>query len=239
MSVQNKNRTGRSQRSFQTAAPSFSREMSSRFLGDGPQAFEPEPLPREFYNRPTLEVARDLLGKVLVHRMPAGLLAARIVDVEAYVGPEDRACHASRGRTKRTEVMFGPPGHTYVYLIYGMYHCLNLVTEAVDFPAAVLIRGVEPIVVQAKSDGPEAVVRIEGPGRVCRYFAIDRSFNHLDVTTGERVWVMDRGETPDRRTIETLPRVGVDYAGEWARKPWRFRIPPPPRGRSRRRPAPS
>ena len=98
-------------------------------------------LSQSFFNRPTLRVAKDLLGKYLIRQDEQSSCSVRIVDVEAYVGPEDRACHASKGRTKRTEVMFGPAGITYVYLIYGMYHCLNLVTEAIGFPAAVLIRG--------------------------------------------------------------------------------------------------
>src|SRR5713101_6315235 len=100
-------------------------------------------LPASFYARPTLRVARGLIGKYLVRETTAGLRAGRIIEVEAYVGFHDRASHASRGRTKRTEVMFGPPGLVYVYMIYGMYHCLNVVTERIDYPAAVLIRAVE------------------------------------------------------------------------------------------------
>ena len=101
------------------------------------------PLPREFYERPTLKVAKELLGKVLVRKTPKTTILTKIVDVEAYVGPTDKACHASKGRTKRTEIMFGPAGFTYVYLIYGMYHLLNIVTEREEYPAAILIRGLE------------------------------------------------------------------------------------------------
>jgi DNA-3-methyladenine glycosylase len=123
-------------------------------------------LPASFYARPTLRVARSLIGKYLVRETTAGLRAGRIIEVEAYVGFHDRASHASRGRTKRTEVMFGRPGLAYVYLIYGMHHCLNVVTERADFPAAVLIRAVE-----------DEAELIDGPGRVCRSFKIDREFN--------------------------------------------------------------
>ncbi|RMH35825.1 MAG: DNA-3-methyladenine glycosylase [Nitrospirae bacterium] len=197
-----------------------------------------EPLPREFYCRATLDVARELLGKTLIHRMPDGVIHVRIVDVEAYIGSEDRACHASRGRTRRTEVMFGPPGHTYVYLIYGMYHCLNLVTEPEGFPAAVLIRGIEC----TGSDVDEnrgTSNRIDGPGRVCRHMEIDRSLNGIDVTVAQRLWVVDHGLMIDPQRIEALPRVGVDYAGEWAKKLWRFRIPPATIERPARKVVPS
>ena len=102
-------------------------------------------IPRSFYEQNTLDVARQLLGKYLVRRHPDGTAVGRIVETEAYVGPEDKACHASRGRTPRTEIMFGRAGHAYVYMIYGFHYMLNIVTEAADFPAAVLIRAVEPL----------------------------------------------------------------------------------------------
>ncbi|MGZ8424485.1 MAG: DNA-3-methyladenine glycosylase, partial [Candidatus Binatia bacterium] len=102
-------------------------------------------LPRSFYEQSTIDVAKQLLGKVLVHRHDDRVLAGRIVETEAYLGPQDLACHAAKGRTKRTEVMFGAAGHAYVYFIYGFYNMLNLVTEAKDYPAAVLIRAVEPV----------------------------------------------------------------------------------------------
>lgn len=163
--------------------------------------------------RPTLTVARDLIGKYLVRHNRGEVLAGKIVEVEAYVGTSDRACHASKGRTARTEVMFGPPGVAYVYLIYGMYHCLNVVTEREGFPAAVLIRAMEV-------DGR----LIDGPGRLCRLLKIDRSLNGLDLTLKQFLWFEDRGVPVARRDIDQLPRIGVDYAGEWARKPWRFRL---------------
>ena len=170
-------------------------------------------LPASFYARPTLQVARSLLGKYLVRETAVGLRAGRIVEVEAYVGPEDRASHASRGRTARTEVMFGPPGLAYVYLIYGMHHCFNVVTERLDYPAAVLIRAVE-------HEGGLA----DGPGRVCRLFEIDRRLNSHDLTSGKVFWIEDRGEQIRRAQIGAFPRIGVEYAGPWAAKPWRFRL---------------
>ena len=170
-------------------------------------------LPASFYARPTLQVARGLLGKYLVRETAAGLRDGRIIEVEAYVGPKDRASHASRGRTNRTEVMFGPPGLAYVYMVYGMYHCLNVVTERIDYPAAVLIRAVEH----------EAGLA-DGPGRVCRLFEIDRRLNYHDLTSGKALWLEDREEQIQRSQIGAFPRIGVDYAGPWAAKPWRFRL---------------
>lgn len=177
-------------------------------------------LPRWFFDRPTLIVARSLIGKYLVRENGHGTTAGKIIEVEAYVGPSDRACHASKGRTARTEVMFGPAGISYVYLIYGMHHCLNVVTERVEFPAAVLIRAVSV-------DGE----LIDGPGRLCRAFNIDRSLNRFDMTIGEHVWFEDRGEDVPKGGVGRFPRIGVDYAGEWAQKPWRFRLLPDRSGR--------
>ncbi len=168
-----------------------------------------------YFRRPTLQVARSLLGKYLVRKNGRKVLAGRIVEVEAYIGTEDRACHASKGRTARTQVMFGPSGVSYVYLIYGMYHCFNIVTERVGFPSAVLVRAVE---------GIETQKLIDGPGRVCRFLAIDRRLNRWDLTAGEVLWVEDRGERMASSAITTGRRIGVNYAGVWARKPWRFRL---------------
>ncbi len=171
-------------------------------------------LPPRYFAQETLQVARRLLGTFLVRRTEGQRRSGRIIEVEAYIGQEDRACHASRGRTKRTEVMFGQPGVAYVYLIYGMHHCFNIVTERPGFPAAVLIRAVE------EEDGPV----LDGPGRVCRAFRIERRLNGWDVTKGRRLWLEDRAGTVPASEIDTLPRIGVDYAGAWAAKPWRFRI---------------
>lgn len=170
-------------------------------------------LSQSYFNRPTLTVARSLVGKYLVRKNGNGTIAGRIIEVEAYVGTEDKACHASKGRTARTEVLFGPPGISYVYLIYGMYHMLNVVTERTEFPAAVLIRAIEV-------DGE----LIDGPGKLCRELGIDRSLHRLDLTHGRCLWFEDRGKKVPTRQVGTFPRIGVDYAGAWANKPWRFRL---------------
>ena len=174
---------------------------------------KPRILPRRYFNRPTVTVARSLIGKYLVRMIDGRVLAGKIVEVEAYVGSQDRACHASKGRTQRTNVMFGPGGVAYVYLIYGMYHCLNVVTEREEFPSAVLIRAIE-------IDGQ----LIDGPGRLCRALQIDRRLNRADLTIGESLWFEDRGEVVERGTVGAYPRIGVDYAGKWAEKLWRFRL---------------
>jgi DNA-3-methyladenine glycosylase len=170
-------------------------------------------LPRAYFNRPTITVARSLLGKYLVRAIDGRTIAGQIVEVEAYVGPEDKACHASKGRTLRTDVMFGPGGVAYVYLIYGMYHCFNVVTEREEFPSAVLIRAIEI---------DEEL--IDGPGRLCRALQIDRRLNRADLTTGESLWFEDRGAVVKKGDVLAHPRVGVDYSGEWAKKLWRFRL---------------
>jgi DNA-3-methyladenine glycosylase len=169
-------------------------------------------LPRSFYARETLVVARDLLGMHLVHEGPRGRQVGRIVETEAYKGPRDLAAHSSRGRTQRTEVMFGPPGHAYVYLIYGFWNCLNVVTAADGVPHAVLLRGVEPI------EGIDSATY--GPGLLCRAMQIDRSLNGADLLA-DALWI----EKPERYrapSVARATRIGVEYAGEWAKKPWRF-----------------
>jgi DNA-3-methyladenine glycosylase len=170
-------------------------------------------LQRKYFNRPTLVVARSLIGKYLVRDNGHGQVAGKIIEAEAYVGPTDKACHASKGRTKRTDVLFGPPGISYVYLIYGMYHCLNVVTERESFPAAVLIRAVE-------IDGK----LVDGPGRLCRSMDINRTLNRHNLTEGRQLWLEDRAVRISPAQIGAFPRIGVDYAGLWARKPWRFRL---------------
>lgn len=171
------------------------------------------PLPQSFFDRPTVTVARDLLGMTLVRQRVADLAIGRIVETEAYVGANDLACHASRGRTRRTEVMFGPPGIAYVYLIYGIHHCLNVVTEAVDFPAAVLVRAVEPLQGIAE--------RTDGPGRLCRALGIDCALNGHPLDQSP-LWIAVGSRPPE--PIVATPRVGVAYAGEWALMPWRFTL---------------
>ena len=166
-------------------------------------------LTRQFFNRPTRLVAQELLGKFLVRKKGDKIIAAMITDVEAYVGPEDKASHASRGKTPRTEVMFGHSGYWYVYLIYGMHYCLNIVTEKEEYPAAILIRGVEGI---------------SGPGRVSRYFGIDTSFNARSASRKNGLWIEDRGVQLESRDIRRGKRIGVDYAGVWKNKLWRLYV---------------
>jgi len=183
-------------------------------------------LTHDFYIRPTLEVARNLLGKVLVRRLGRKTLSGIIVETEAYVGPEDLACHASKGRTPRTTVMFEQGGCAYVYMIYGFYFCLNVVTEPRDFPAAVLIRAVDPIenisTMRRLRKNPERDTSIaSGPGKLCMAMAIDKKLNGADLT-GKTLWIEDRGVAVDR--IDATARIGVDYAGEYKDKPWRFYI---------------
>lgn len=182
-------------------------------------------LTRRFYDQPTVDVARQLLGKYLVRKDAGGIISGKIVETEAYVGLQDRASHASRGRTPRTEIMFGPPGFAYVYLIYGFYHCLNFVTERADYPAAVLIRAVEPVegipLMQARRRTADARQLASGPGKLCQAFAIDLSLNGADAC-GDLLYIEDRGQ--DAPSIVARPRVGVDYAGRWKHKPWRFLI---------------
>jgi len=170
-------------------------------------------LTRDYFDRSTLVIARSLIGKYLVRQSERGTTTGKIIEVEAYVGPQDKACHASKGRTQRTDVLFGPPGIAYVYLIYGMYHCLNVVTEREGFPAAVLIRAIQ---IEGEL--------IDGPGRLCRALGIDRTLNRVDLTIGKGLWFEDRGERILSRHVGAHPRIGVDYAGAWARKPWRFRL---------------
>jgi DNA-3-methyladenine glycosylase len=171
-------------------------------------------LPLAFFARPALAVARDLLGQVLVKEGPLGWRAGRIVETEAYVGAHDLACHASKGRTTRTEVLFGPPGRAYVFLIYGMYDCFNVVTEPEGVAAAVLIRGLEPL------HGVPHGQKTDGPGKLCRALGITRQDNRADLRSGH-VFLIPREAIPSSR-IRKGPRVGVEYSGVWARKPYRF-----------------
>ena len=176
-----------------------------------------EKLPHNFYARPTTEVAIDLLGRRLVCARDGVARSGTIVETEAYVGPHDLACHAARGRTARTEVMFGPPGRAYVYLIYGIHHCVNAVTEREGYAAAVLIRALQP--------DDESLGKTSGPGLLCRALGIDRTHNGEDLA-GDRLYVLegDRPASVPRPSGDVLsgPRIGVAYAGEWAEKPFRF-----------------
>ena len=165
-----------------------------------------------FFDRDTLEVSADLLGKLLVRQDGDAIRWGRLVEVEAYCGPDDRAAHSWRGRTPRTQVMFGPPGRAYVYLIYGMHHCLNFVTRPEGCPQAVLVRALAP--------GP-GVGRCSGPGLVCRALDVDRGLNGAPLEP-PALYVLDDGWRPEPGSIVQTRRIGVDYAGEWAGRPWRF-----------------
>ncbi len=169
-------------------------------------------LERDFYLQDTLTVARALIGMHLVHRVGGACRSGRIVETEAYLGPRDRAAHSSRGRTPRTEVMFGPAGHAYVYLIYGMWHCLNVITAAEGVPHAVLLRALEPVAGLA--------ARASGPGLLCRAMQIDRRSTGVDLC-GTGLWI-ESPRAPGPVRIGRSARIGVDYAGEWAARPWRF-----------------
>jgi DNA-3-methyladenine glycosylase len=171
-------------------------------------------LPKTFYDRDAELVAPDLLGKLLVHRFDREQRVGRIVETEAYLGPHDLAAHSSRGKTARTEVMFGPPGHAYVYFIYGMHHCLNVVTGPGDHASAVLLRALEPV---------ENLESASGPGRLCRAMQIDRGLNGHDLSGGE-LFLAEPVKPLQPFEIAARPRVGVDYAGKWAQKLLRFII---------------
>jgi DNA-3-methyladenine glycosylase len=170
-------------------------------------------LGRAFYERDTRTVARELLGKVLVHLDGGVRRAARIVETEAYHGPSDRASHARFGPTPRAAVMFGPPGRAYVYLVYGTSHCMNVVTGPVGFPAAVLVRAAEPL--------QGCLHATRGPGNLCRALAISRDHTGVDLR-GPVLFVEDAPAPVER--IHTGPRVNVDHAGPWAEKPWRYAL---------------
>ncbi len=173
---------------------------------------------RSFFHRPTLTVAKELLGQILIRKIGKRKWRGKIVETEAYCGPNDLASHASRGRTQRNDVMFGNPGVVYVYMIYGMYNCLNIVTEEHGYPAAVLIRAVEPIeqIVSEKKT-------TNGPGKLCKYFQIDRSLNKEDLIRSKKLWI-EFGEHIASRQMIRRPRIGVDYAGLYKDKLWRFYI---------------
>lgn len=192
-----------------------------------------ETLPRTFYDRDTLEVARDLLGKYLVRRLDGAELVVRITETEAYVGAVDKACHAYGGRrTARTETLYARPGTAYVYLIYGMYHCLNFVTEPEGTAAAVLLRGVEAVsgtdlmAYNRFGRGYDRLTAdqrknfLNGPGKVCRALALTRTHNGLDLTAGGELFLC-AGEAPTGE-IHVGKRIGIDYAEEAVDFPWRF-----------------
>lgn len=171
-------------------------------------------LPRSFYDRDTIVVAKDLLGKYLVHKTAQDTRIGKIVEVEAYLGPHDLAAHSARGKTERTKVMFGPPGHAYVYLIYGMYYCVNVVTEAEGHASAVLIRALEPV--------ENIHSRTQGPGLLCKAMQITKHLHGHDLLSDD--FYLTESPAPQRVTIVKRPRIGVDYAKHWAKRLLRFYI---------------
>lgn len=176
-------------------------------------------LTRHFYLRPTLEVARELLRKVIVYHSTEGVRAGEIVEVEAYIGEDDPACHAAVGRTPRNEVMYGPGGFSYIYFIYGMYNCFNVVTEEKGMPAAVLVRAVEPVEgINGMSvmPGEKGNLPTNGPGKFCRAFGLTRKESGLDLT-GNQLYIVDSGRAPEE--IVQTTRIGIKKGVE---KPWRF-----------------
>ena len=171
-------------------------------------------LPRDFYEQDTTQVAQALLGCQLVHRMQGGMRIGRIVETEAYVGSHDLAAHSSKGITPRTRIMYGPAGYAYVYLIYGIHHCMNVVTEAPGQGSAVLIRALEP------TQGITTSTR--GPGLLCRAMGIDLKLNGHDLLSPD--FFIASPPHVHAFHITSRPRIGVAYAGEWAHKPLRFYI---------------
>ena len=172
-------------------------------------------LPRRFYDRDPVEVAHDLLGQHLVHVVGGVERVGRIVEVEAYLGPHDLAAHSARGLTKRTRVMFGPPGHAYVYLIYGMYWCMNFVTQAEGHASAVLLRALEPV--------KNVADKTNGPGLLTRAMGIDGRYHGHDLLSDD-LFVRRAREDDEPMRIAKRPRIGVDYAGHWARRLLRFYV---------------
>lgn len=185
-------------------------------------------LPRHFYTQPTLQVARDLLGARLVRILDGQRLAGIIIEAEAYIGEEDQGCHAKSGRTRRNAVMYGPPGHAYVYFTYGMHWMLNAVTEREDFPAAVLLRAIVPVegvdVISARRQGRDTL----GPAKITQALGIDGEQNGLDLCTQDTGLWIEAGEPVPDGAVISGPRVGLFTVPEpWRSIPWRFRTSPP------------
>ena len=188
----------------------------------------PRPLPRKFYNRPTLTVARELIGARLVRILDGVKLVGIITETEGYIGEEDQACHAKAGRTPRTQVMYGPPGHAYVYFTYGHHWMLNAVTEKEGFPAAVLIRAIWPVegaeVMSARREGRDTF----GPGKLCQAMGIGRGENNADLTGPTSSLWIEAGEIVPDSAVTIGPRVGLYTVPEpWKSKPWRFLVKDP------------
>lgn len=203
-----------------------SREHAHDALHNDAFRWEKGRLRRAFYARPVLTVAREVVGKILVHETREGTCAGRIVEAEAYRGPDDRAAHSHGGkRTPRVEAMYGRAGHAYVFFVYGMHWQFNLVTGRVGEPHAVLVRAIEPLAglgVMAKRRGISLARRelTNGPGKLCVAFGIDGEAYGADLCRGS-LFLADDPQRAKRRVVRS-PRIGIDYAGAWAKKPWRF-----------------
>jgi DNA-3-methyladenine glycosylase len=194
----------------------------------------PDLLPRTFFERSAIEVARDMLGARLVRRIDGRRMEGSIIEAEAYQGEEDLACHAKAGRTARTLVMYGPPGHAYVYFTYGVHWMLNVVTERVDYPAAVLIRGIEPLdgldamaeqrpAPLAKDGKPRSAGWTDGPAKLTQALAITGSLNGIDLCSRDSELYLEVGERIPDEWVRVSTRIGIESVPEpWKSKPWRF-----------------
>ncbi|MEA3414836.1 MAG: DNA-3-methyladenine glycosylase [Thermodesulfobacteriota bacterium] len=182
-------------------------------------------LKQSFFDRDTLTAARELIGQKLVRQFNDVIVSGMIVEAEAYIGRDDSACHASKGKTPRNIVMFGPAGIAYVYLVYGMHYMLNIVTESIDSPCAVLLRAIKPIDGQAQMERlrmKNGKDMTNGPAKLCQAMAIDKTLNGWDVTRGEKLWIEACRTYPDK-SICRGPRIGINYAKLKDRQaPWRF-----------------
>jgi DNA-3-methyladenine glycosylase len=186
-------------------------------------------LPRDFFTRPTLTAARAVLGARLVRIQDGQRLAGTITEAEAYVGESDLGCHARAGRTPRTAVMYGPPGHAYVYFTYGMHWMLNFVTEAEGFPAAVLIRAIQPLegleIIAARRQGRPQAEWTDGPAKICQALGIDGRLNGADLCAAQAVLFVEAGDPIPDACVTIGPRVGLNSVPEpWKSKPWRFQV---------------
>lgn len=188
-------------------------------------------LKREFFNQPTLVVARELLGQRLVLQENTGRLSGFIIEAEAYIGSEDLACHARVGKTSRNAIMWGPPGYAYVYFTYGMHWMLNFVTEGEGFPAAVLLRGLWPVEgifeMQQKRPVPKVEDLTNGPAKLCQALGITGNWNGMDLCSSDAKLFVEKGLTLSDHLVTCGPRVGLNTVPEpWKSMPWRFQIDP-------------
>lgn len=179
-------------------------------------------IPRQFYNRPTLVVSKDLLGKYLVRKVGRKELAGKIVETEAYIGPQDRAAHTYGGKiTQRNKTVYLEGGRAYIYLCYGINWMLNLTTREKGIPECILIRALEPSLGEY-GNSKEFESLTNGPGKLCRWLKLDKTFDEEDLVRSKKFWLEDRGEEIKKSQIITTKRIGIDYAGIWAEKSWRF-----------------